>query len=125
LYNRDGRGAYPADNPGLRELTGDPDDEGKFRTPSLRNVALTAPYMHDGSIATLEQVIRDHYAVGGLAAKGTHGQSPMRSSLIAGFEVSEQEVADLTAFLQGLTDLSFIRNPRHGNPWPVSGSRLY
>jgi len=125
LYNRDGRGAYPADNPGLRELTGDPNDEGKFRTPSLRNVALTAPYMHDGSIATLEQVIRDHYAVGGLAAKGAHGQSPMRSSLIAGFEVSEQEVADLTAFLQGLTDLSFIRNPRHGNPWPVSGSRLY
>ncbi len=117
LYNRDGRGAYPADNPGLREFTGDPDDEGKFRTPSLRNVALTAPYMHDGSIATLEQVIRDHYAAGGLAAKGAHGQSPMRSSLIAGFEVSEQEIADLTAFLQGLTDLSFIRNPRHGNPW--------
>ena len=117
LYNRDGRGAYPADNPGIRELTGDPDDEGKFRTPSLRNVALTAPYMHDGSIATLEQVIREHYAAGGLAAQGPHGRSPMRSSLIAGFEVSEQEVADLTAFLQSLTDLSFIRNPRHGNPW--------
>ena len=119
LYNRDGRGAYPADNPGIRELTGDPDDEGKFRTPSLRNVALTAPYMHDGSIATLEQVIREHYAAGGMAAKGPHGRSPMRSSLIAGFEVSEQEVADLTAFLQALTDLSFVHNPRHGNPWRV------
>ena len=117
LYNRDGRGAYPADNPGIRELTGDPDDEGKFRTPSLRNVALTAPYMHDGSIATLEQVIREHYAAGGLAAQGPHGRSPMRSSLISGFEVSEQEVADLTAFLQALTDLSFVHNPRHGNPW--------
>jgi len=47
LYNQDGRGAYPANSPGIREFTGDADDEGKFRTPSLRNVALTAPYMHD------------------------------------------------------------------------------
>jgi cytochrome c peroxidase len=123
LYNRDGRGAYPADNPGIRELTGDPDDEGKFRTPSLRNVALTAPYMHDGSIATLEQVIREHYASGGMAAKGPHGRSPMRSSFIAGFEVSEEEVADLTAFLQSLTDPSFIRNPRHSDPWRDRGPR--
>ena len=53
LYNEDGRGAYPANNPGISEFTGDADDEGKFRTPSLRNVALTAPYMHDGSIPTL------------------------------------------------------------------------
>lgn len=117
LYNEDGRGAYPALNPGIREFTGDPDDEGKFRTPSLRNVALTAPYMHDGSIATLQQVIREHYATSGKAGKGVHGPSPMRSSLIAGFDVSDQEVDDMVAFLNSLTDFTFLRNPSHGNPW--------
>jgi cytochrome c peroxidase len=118
LFNKDGRGAYPQNNPGIREFTGDPGDEGKFRTPSLRNVALTAPYMHDGSIATLEQVIREHYALAGKAASGPNGASPIRSSLIAGFDVTDQEVKDLTAFLQSLTDQSFIRNPKHADPWP-------
>ena len=117
LYNRDGRGAYPRNNSGIRDVTGEPDDEGKFRTASLRNVALTAPYMHDGSIATLEQVIRDHYAIAGKAAAGAHGSSPMRSAFIAGFEVTDQEVADLTAFLKSLTDESFVRNPKHADPW--------
>ena len=118
LFNKDGWGAYPQNNPGIREFTGDPGDEGKFRTPSLRNVALTAPYMHDGSIATLEQVIREHYALAGKAASGPNGASPIRSSLIAGFDVTDQEVKDLTAFLQSLTDQSFIRNPKHADPWP-------
>ncbi len=117
LFNQDGRGAYPQNNPGIREFTGDPGDEGKFRTPSLRNVALTAPYMHDGSIATLEQVIRDHYALAGKAARAAHGVSPIRSALMAGFEVTEQEVRDLTAFLESLTDPSFIQNPKHADPW--------
>ena len=117
LFNIDGKGAYPKNNPGIKELTGDPDDEGKFRTPSLRNVALTAPYMHDGSIPTLEAVIREHYAIAGRAAKNGKGPSPMRSSLIAGFEVSPQEVDDLVAFLNSLTDESFIKNPRHSDPW--------
>ena len=90
LYNRDGRGAYPANNPGIAEFTGDPNDEGKFRTPSLRNVALTGPYMHDGSIPTLDQVIRAHYAQAGRAGQGPNGPSPMRSYLIAGFEVTDR-----------------------------------
>jgi cytochrome c peroxidase len=117
LFNLDGKGAYPKNNPGIKELTGDPDDEGKFRTPSLRNVALTAPYMHDGSIPTLEAVIREHYAIAGRAAKNGKGPSPMRSSLIAGFEVSPQEVNDLVAFLNSLTDESFVNNPKHSDPW--------
>ena len=119
LYNVDGRGAYPSNNPGISELTGDADDMGKFRTPSLRNIALTAPYMHDGSIATLDQVIRAHYAQAGRAGGTATGPSPMRSSLISGFEVSEQEVNDLIAFLNALTDLTFVHNPRHANPWTV------
>ena len=119
LYNVDGRGAYPSNNPGISEFTGDADDMGKFRTPSLRNIALTAPYMHDGSIATLDQVIRAHYAQAGRAGGTATGPSPMRSSLISGFEVSEQEVNDLIAFLNALTDLTFVHNPRHANPWTV------
>ncbi len=121
LFNIDGKGAYPKNNPGIKELTGDPDDEGKFRTPSLRNVALTAPYMHDGSIPTLEAVIREHYAIAGHAAKSSKGASPMRSSLIAGFEVSPQEVNDLVAFLNSLTDESFVNNPKHSDPWKTLG----
>lgn len=117
LYNRDGRGAYPKNNPGIKELTGDPDDEGKFRTPSLRNVALTAPYMHDGSIPTLEAVIREHYAVAGRATKNGNGPSPMRSSFIAGFEVSPHEVRDLVEFLRSLTDEGFVKNTKHSDPW--------
>ena len=123
LFNLDGQGAYPNNNSGIREFTGQPDDEGKFRTPSLRNIALTAPYMHDGSIPTLAQVIKGHYAVAGRAAQGSYGPSPMRSSLIAGFEVSEQEVQDLIAFLESLTDQSFITNPQHANPWSAASKQ--
>lgn len=117
LYNQDGRGAYPDKHSGLREHTGQADDEGKFRTPSLRNVELTAPYMHDGSIATLEQVIREHYALAGRSAKYPHGPSPMRSGFIAGFKVNEQEIQDIVAFLHSLTDTEFVKNPKHNNPW--------
>lgn len=117
LFNLDGKGAYPKNNPGIKELTGDPGDEGKFRTPSLRNVALTAPYMHDGSIPTLEAVIREHYAIAGRAAKNGKDPSPMQSSLIVGFEVTPQEVNDLVEFLNSLTDEVFIKNPKHSDPW--------
>ena len=117
LYNLDGRGAYPPNNVGISELTGNPDDMGQFRTPTLRNVALTAPYMHDGSIPTLQQVIREHYAQAGRAGNTPAGPNPMRSSLIAGFDVSEQEVTDLVAFLNALTDITFIRNKQHADPW--------
>ncbi len=51
LYNLDEDGSYPAGNQGLYDMTGDPADKGRFKPPSLRNIALTAPYMHDGSIA--------------------------------------------------------------------------
>jgi cytochrome c peroxidase len=108
----------------LQDITTRPDDHGQFRTPSLRNVAVTAPYMHDGSIATLHDVIRHHYAVAGRAAKQGAGPSPLRSAFIEGFAVSDAEVNDLVAFLESLTDTEFLQNPRHGNPWgqPSSAS---
>ncbi|HTU59409.1 MAG TPA: di-heme enzyme, partial [Polyangiales bacterium] len=65
LYNTSDPGGYPRDNPGLNEISDDPADIGRFRVPSLRNVAVTAPYMHDGSLPTLSAVL-DHYARGGM-----------------------------------------------------------
>jgi cytochrome c peroxidase len=81
---------------------------GKFKTPTLRNIAITAPYMHDGSIATLERVI-DHYASGG-------GNNPDKDPLIAGFQLSKQDQADLIAFLQALTDEEVCHDPRFAKP---------
>jgi cytochrome c peroxidase len=118
LYNLDGHGAYPPDNPGIREVTGDPDDEGKFRTPSLRNIAVSAPYMHDGSIDRLEDVILNHYAVKGLAAHGGAEPSPLRDQFIEGFDITPAELSDLVAFLDSLTDTHFLTDPRFANPWP-------
>lgn len=119
LYNENGKGAYPAGHEGIAEFTGRDDDMGKFRTPSLRNVALTAPYMHDGSIATLEEVIRTHYAKKGRAVHAGKAPNSLRSPLIAGFQVSDQEVRDLVEFLKSLTDDDFVKNQKFSNPWPT------
>ena len=117
LYNEDGAGAYPVEAPGLVEATGDPHDIGRFRTPTLRNVAVTAPYMHDGSIPTLVDVIRRHYAKAGRAVDAGRAANPRRSEFIAGFEIDDAEVADLVAFLESLTDERFLSDPAHGDPW--------
>ena len=79
-----------------------------FRAPTLRNIALTAPYMHDGRMATLEQVIA-HYASGTPA-------TPIRSKLLHAFVVTRRETADLVAFLGSLTDQAFIANPAFKQP---------
>jgi cytochrome c peroxidase len=125
LYNKDGKGAYPKASPGIVEFTGAPRDAGRFRTPSLRNVAVTAPYMHDGSIPTLSDVLRTHYARAGRAVHDGRPANPLRSEFIAGFEISEAEVADVVAFLESLTDQTFLRNPAHSNPWGRSAERSH
>jgi cytochrome c peroxidase len=117
LYNEDGKGAYPKASPGIVEFTGEPRDAGRFRTPSLRNVAVTAPYMHDGLIPTLHEVLRTHYARAGRAVHAGRAANPLRSEFIAGFEISEAEIADVVAFLESLTDERFLRDPAHQNPW--------
>lgn len=119
LYDIDGKGSYPKKNPGIIEITGLASDTGKFRTPTLRNIALTAPYMHDGSIPTLAEVIRSHYARAGRASMEYGQPNALRSEFLQGFEVTDQEVADLVVFLESLTDMAFIANPRHGDPWGV------
>jgi cytochrome c peroxidase len=122
LYNVDGSGAVPPDNPGLAEHTGRRRDQGRFRAPTLRNIAVTAPYMHDGSIATLEHVI-NHYARGGRIIKdgplaGDGRLSPRKSELLEGFEIDAEERADLVAFLASLTDEGFLRDSQLADPWP-------
>ncbi|MCK8503835.1 MULTISPECIES: methanobactin export MATE transporter MbnM [Myxococcus] len=121
LYDLDGKGAYPPDNPGLFEFTHDALDHGRFRVPQLRNVELTAPYMHDGSIPTLEAVI-EHYTSGGrnvtegpLAGDGRN--NPNKDPLVRPFELSDEEKQDLIAFLKSLTDTDFTTDPRFSNPW--------
>jgi cytochrome c peroxidase len=121
LYDVGGEGAYPADSPGLVAFSHDASDSGKFRVPTLRNVALTAPYMHDGSIATLEEVI-DHYAAGGRnVATGPNAGDGRRnrhkSPLVRGFELTPEEKTGLIDFLKSLTDEEFIRDRRLSDPW--------
>jgi cytochrome c peroxidase len=120
LYNLDASGAYPPGNGGLFEFTGDPRDQGKFRVPTLRNIALTAPYMHDGSLATLEEVV-DHYTAGGTETldgplAGDGRTNPNKSPLVRPFTVTPQERADMVAFLESLTDETFVTDPRFAPP---------
>ena len=121
LYNLGGTGAFPEPNRGVFDLSGKPEDMGKFKAPSLRNVALTAPYMHDGSIASLEAAI-EHYAAGGrnitegpLAGDGR--ANPYKDPLVSGIDLTSQDKADLVAFLQSLTDLRLNRDPRFKDPF--------
>ncbi len=81
---------------------------GPFRAPTLRNIAVTAPYMHDGRFATLEEVV-DYYARGG-------GESPGRSARIRPFAITPAEKRDLIAFLESLTDAGFLSDPRFAAP---------
>jgi cytochrome c peroxidase len=122
LYNLGGTGAYPAPNTGLHAITGNPEDMGKFRVPTLRNIAVTAPYMHDGSIATLSEVL-DHYAAGGRTIAdgpyaGVGSENPYKSNLMPGFQLTAEERQDLLEFFDSLTDESFLADPRLANPWP-------
>lgn len=83
-------------DPGRERITLQPSDIGKFKTPSLRNIALTAPYMHDGSLTTLDAVL-DFFATGGLP----HAN---RDPEMQSFALSPEEKADMIAFLRALTD---------------------
>ena len=121
LYNLEGSGAYPQDNTGLYDMTGERRDMGRFKAPSLRNVAVTAPYMHDGSIPTLLDAIA-HYERGGrLIEKGAHAGdgrlSPFKSEFVTGFQLNDSERADLVAFLESLTDETVLTNERYSNPF--------
>lgn len=121
LYNVAGTGAYPADNVGLKEFTGRTADMGAHKAPTLRNIAVTAPYMHDGSIATLSEVL-DHYARGGRLLRdgplaGDGALSPFKNGFVKGFAMTAQDKTDLLSFLQSLTDSTLLTTPRFADPW--------
>lgn len=98
-------------DPGLAALSGLPSDEGKFRTPSLRQVALTAPYMHDGRFATLREVI-DFYDHG--VTKHPNLTKPLTGTAM---NLKETEKQALEAFLKTLTDTSVQENPAFSDPF--------
>jgi len=106
---------------GLSAVTGNREDRDRFKAPTLRNIAASAPYMHDGSLATLNEVL-DFYAAGGrLVTDGSRpgdGRAhPGKSPFIKGFTLTEQERADLLAFLESLTDRRFLGDPRFADPF--------
>ena len=93
---------------GLGAVTGDPNDNGKFRSPSLRNLDFTAPYMHDGRFLTLDEVI--NFYSEGLQNSATI--DPLMKNLNqGGVQLSSEDKADLKAFLLTLSDPSFANNP--------------
>lgn len=104
-YDAFHRLARPVDgrDAGLSRITQKPEDAGRFRTPGLRNVAVSAPYMHDGEVATLPDAIRHHFQPG--------ATDPRLQQTLSGDEVS-----DLVAFLESLTDQRFLTNPAFARP---------
>ena len=99
-------------------------DQAKFAVPSLRNVELTAPYMHDGSAVNLSEVL-DHYASGGRTivtgpSAGVGHDNPLKDSLIHGFRMTARNKADLIAFLESVTDEYLLGSPELADPWGSS-----
>lgn len=99
---------------GVGGVTGREDDMGKFRIPSLRNIALTAPYMHDGRFRTLKEVL-DFYSDGVQA--GVNVDSKMTRAHSGGVHLTEDEKYFIISFLSTLTDSVFITNPEFSNPF--------
>jgi len=116
LFHNNGLDKEPTDH-GREDVTQDRADRGRFRVPTLRNIAVTAPYMHDGRFETLRQVL-DHYS--------DHVQtSETLSSFIAdaaasdgrsGYLLTDRQKNDIIAFLNMLTDTTFLTNPDFGPP---------
>jgi cytochrome c peroxidase len=96
-------------DPGRRLVTGNINDSGRFRVPTLRNIALTAPYMHDGRFKTLEEVLA-HYE------KGGHGVINEDPNLLP-FKLSDRDKKDLISFMNMLTDTTFLNNKNFSNPF--------
>lgn len=121
LYNIDGQGGYPPEEIGLAAVTGSEEDMGVFRVPSLRNVMLTAPYSHDGTVANLDHLLTAYARGGRLVESGPYpgdgALNPYKSSLITGFNLSDAERSDVLAFLNSLTDHSLLTKSHLKNPF--------
>lgn len=121
LYNVLNRGLYPSEDNGIRQVTRRTEDDGKFKTPGLRNIELTGPYTHDGSVNSLDEMI-DIYKRGGRLIengpfKGDGKLNPDKHKNITGFPLSAEEKKQLIMFLVSLTDSSVLVNPKFQNPF--------
>jgi cytochrome c peroxidase len=121
LYNIDGKGGYPSYDRGLIDLTRKKEDEGKYRVPVLRNLLFTAPYYHDGSALTLEEVILGYEQGGRIVKNGPFAGdgriNPFKSPLVSGFSLTDTERRDLISFLYSLSDSVLINNKNYANPY--------
>ncbi len=112
LMHNNGLDASFENDPGRAAITGNPLDSGKFKTVSLRNVELTAPFMHDGRFATLEEVL-DHYNTGGTLSSTI---DPFMEAADGGLFLGDVEKSAIIAFLKCLTDTSFVNDPKFSDP---------
>lgn len=122
MYNIGEDGRYPWPNLGLYEFTENERDYGRMKPPTLRNIEVTGPYMHDGSLETLEDVMR-HYERGGTLTPdgpnaGDGKQNPNKSGFLTGFPLTSTQRAQVIAFFESLTDHEFLSDPRFANPFP-------
>lgn len=106
-------GLAPTADLGLGALTGDPFDYFKFKTPSLRNIEVSAPYMHNGQFQTLLEVL-NHYDSG---VHVTPSIDPNMHASIEGLNLTAQDKDDLINFLKTLTDNAYLTNPAFANPF--------
>jgi cytochrome c peroxidase len=106
-----GKAILPGDDTGREEHTGDPADRHAFRTPGLRNVELTAPYMHDGAFATLEEVV-DFYDEGGQPRHATVDAAAVEDELGGPLGLTDAEVAAIVDFMESLTDSGTRLDPQ-------------
>ncbi|MEE2755494.1 MAG: cytochrome c peroxidase [Myxococcota bacterium] len=114
-------GTYPSSRQGLYELTGQPSDIGRFRVPTLRHLALTKPYYHDGTGATLRDVL-EHYNAGGRLITsgpfvGDGRTNPYKDPRIRPLHLTDSELDDLEAFLLALSDISIVDRMDWSDPW--------
>ncbi|SEL49247.1 cytochrome c peroxidase [Aquimarina amphilecti] len=101
---------------GVNETTGNPNDVGKFKVPSLRNIAIRPPYMHDGRFATLEEVI-EHYSSGIQNHQSLISPLVNSEGEVGQFNFTEEEKEALVAFLNTLTDNQMLTDEKYSNPF--------
>jgi len=120
LFHNNGLDSLPRDS-GMEKLSGLPADRGRFKVPTLRNIALTAPYMHDGRFKTLEEVV-DHYSehLQQSASLSSFLRSESNEAGGKSLKLLPVEKKQLIAFLNMLTDSAFITNPAFSNPHLIS-----
>jgi cytochrome c peroxidase len=117
LFHNNGLDSIYADR-GIETITGITTDHGRFKVPTLRNIALTAPYMHDGRFATLEEVIEhysEHIKSSGALSAFLQNESNVKGAVSV--KLNSDEKKDLLAFLNTLTDSTFVTNPKFSNPF--------